>query len=158
MGSLLLVAVDHILKCDRLHFFFCFGMWGRHGNHFCFNPPSSSGSACRIRPPCTSAAWSAPDNVKAGTGNLRHLLQGQRRKSSDSGMRRKYYDSHSMGRCNRCPADMQTLPDRTGRSVDRGGHNHDCVQEGEKEEQETDNPEILCIKYVYRRDRRGRHH
>ena len=24
MGSLLLIAVDHILKCDRLHFFFCF--------------------------------------------------------------------------------------------------------------------------------------
>ena len=24
MGSLLLIAVDHILKCDRLHFFLCF--------------------------------------------------------------------------------------------------------------------------------------
>ena len=24
MGSLLLIAVDHILKCDRLHFFFFF--------------------------------------------------------------------------------------------------------------------------------------
>lgn len=24
MGSLLLIAVDHILKCDRLHFFFYF--------------------------------------------------------------------------------------------------------------------------------------
>ena len=53
-----------------------------------------------------------------------------------------------MGRCNRRPADMQTLPDCTGRSVDRGGHNHDRVQEGEKEEQETDDPEILCIKYA----------
>ena len=35
------------------------------------------------------------------------------------------------------PADMQTLPDRTGHSVDRGGHNHDRMYESEKEEQEN---------------------